>query len=114
MTVIEYFEKMLKKHNINLAQETKRNASEEILENIRFKIACCEKAIEALKERASVIRCKDCKHQIKIWHKDKRMKDGGYWVCFCDRNEDQFVAHSVNGYDDEFCSYGELKERETK
>ena len=66
MTVIEYFEKMLRKHNINLAQEIKRNASEEILENIRFKIACCTKALEALirtseKPVKDVDTCARCK-----------------------------------------------------
>lgn len=57
-----------------------------------------------------VVRCKDCKFQIKAWHKDGRMKEGGYWIYQCDRNDDPFVCHAVCGYDDEFCCYGERKE----
>lgn len=61
-------------------------------------------------DAVEVVRCKDCKFQIKVFHEDKRRKEGGYWLYFCYRNEDQFVCHAVNGYDDEFCCYGEKKE----
>ena len=61
---------------------------------------------------APVVRCKDCKHQCKIWHADKRMKEKGYWIYSCKRNSDHFVSHTVNGYDDEYCCYGERKKGE--
>lgn len=58
-----------------------------------------------------VVHCQDCKHQRKVWRTDKRYKAGGYWViCGCKRNEDPFVAHTVDGQDGEFCSAGERKE----
>ena len=59
--------------------------------------------------KAEIVRCKDCKHQQKYWHPDKRMKSKGYYLYWCDRNDDPFVSHTVNGYDDEFCSYGERR-----
>lgn len=60
-------------------------------------------------DAVEVVRCKDCKYQRKTWHKDRRMKDSGYWIYWCDRNEDPFVSHAVSGRDDEFCSYGERR-----
>ena len=63
-------------------------------------------------DAVEVVRCKDCKHQCKIWHADKRMKEKGYWIYSCKRNSDQFVTHTVNGYDDEYCCYPERKEVE--
>lgn len=69
-------------------------------------------AISALNGEAEpVVHCQDCKHQRKVWRPDKRYKAGGYWIiCGCERNEDQFVAHTVDGQDGEFCSAGERKE----
>ena len=61
---------------------------------------------------APVVRCKYCKHQCKTWHADKRMKEKGYWIYSCNRNSDPFVSHTVNGYDDEYCCYGERKKGE--
>ena len=63
-------------------------------------------------DAVEVVRCKDCKHQCKIWHADKRIKEKGYWIYSCKRNSDQFVSHTVNGYDDEYCCYGERKKGE--
>ena len=63
-------------------------------------------------DAVEVVRCKDCKHQCKIWHADKRMKEKGYWIYSCKRNSDPFVLHTVNGYDDEYCCYGERKKGE--
>lgn len=57
-----------------------------------------------------VVRCKDCEHQRKIWHKDNRMKEKGYYLYSCDRNSDPFVCHTVDGNDNDFCSYGKRKE----
>ena len=61
---------------------------------------------------APVVRCKYCKHQCKIWHADKRMKEKGYWIYSCKRNSDPFVSHTVNGFNDEYCCYGERKKGE--
>lgn len=58
------------------------------------------------------IRCKDCKHQKKYWHEDKRMKDKGYWVYDCDFIDDPFTGVPVCGQPDEFCSSAELRESE--
>lgn len=30
-----------------------------------------------------VVRCKDCKHQQKVWHPDKRMISKGYYLYWC-------------------------------
>ena len=56
-----------------------------------------------------IVYCKDCKFQVKVWHKDKRMKEGGLWLLRCGKNEDPFVCHVVDGQDDEFCSHGERR-----
>lgn len=50
MTYVEYFEKQLKKHGCDFRTALARGASEEILENISFKIQACGAAIKALKE----------------------------------------------------------------
>lgn len=53
-----------------------------------------------------VVRCKDCKHQEKTFHADKRMKNGGYYVYFCDLAEE----YSHVCLDDDFCSKGERRD----
>lgn len=58
-----------------------------------------------------VIRCMYCKYQLKSWHTDLRMKNKGYWLYGCERNPDPFASHTVEGYDDEYCSYGKRKEK---
>ena len=58
-----------------------------------------------------VVRCKDCIYQGKAFRKDKRMKEGGYYLYSCKRNGDPFTSHTVRGYDDEFCSYGERADK---
>lgn len=55
-----------------------------------------------------VVRCKDCKHQRKLFHADARRKEGGYFIYWCDL---------VDGYshvclDDDYCSKGERREDE--
>ena len=55
----------------------------------------------------AIIRCKDCKHQKKCWHEDKRMKDKGYWIYGCDLIDDSFVGTPVWGEDNQFCSSAE-------
>ena len=52
----------------------------------------------------AIIRCKDCKHQKKYWHEDKRMKDKGYWIYGCELISDSFVGTPVWGEDNQFCS----------
>ena len=57
----------------------------------------------------AIIRCKDCKHQKKVWHEDKRMKEKGYWVYDCEFIDDPFVGVPVCGQPDEFCSNAERR-----
>ena len=63
------------------------------------------------RERAytDVVRCKECIHQRKVWRKDGRMKEKGYYIVRCALNDDPFSSHCVGGCDDEFCSSGERK-----
>ncbi len=54
-----------------------------------------------------IIHCKDCVHQEKYWHEDKRRKNGGMYIYGCEL---------VDGYshvclDDDFCSRGERNDR---
>lgn len=56
-----------------------------------------------------IVRCGECKYQVKGWHEDNRMKSKGFYYYHCDRNEDPFVAHTVNGEPTDFCSYGERR-----
>ena len=51
-----------------------------------------------------IIRCEDCKYQIKSWIPDGRMKEKGYWVYSCDFIDDHFVGVPVWGRPDQFCS----------
>ena len=57
-----------------------------------------------------VVRCKDCKYQRKVWIEDKRYKFGGFLRVSCYRNDDIFASHTVDGDDNDFCSYGEQKD----
>lgn len=75
----------------------------------------CRKALETilpveLTERPQgepVIKCQDCKHQVKVWREDKRM--GGYWVYDCDFISDPFESTPVCGQPEEYCSSAEQK-----
>ena len=73
-------------------------------------------AIEALVENEpaidTIVKCKDCKHQKKYWHEDKRMKEKGYWIYGCDFVDDPFVGTPVLGADNQFCSSAEAKKNE--
>ena len=60
-------------------------------------------------DAVEVVRCKDCKYQRKVWIEDKRYKFGGFLCVSCDRNDGIFVSHTVDGDDNDFCSYGERK-----
>ena len=56
-----------------------------------------------------LIRCKDCKHQEVEWHEDRRRKDGGYMIYWCNLCEDPFVPHGVCGEPEGYCSLAEKK-----
>ena len=56
-----------------------------------------------------IIRCKDCKHQVKEWRDDKRLKDKGYWVCGCDVVGDACGYWALLGQDDDYCSRAERR-----
>lgn len=60
-----------------------------------------------------LIRCKDCKHQVKEWRDDKRLKDKGYWVCGCEVVGDACGYWALLGQDEDFCSYAERRTDET-
>ena len=51
-----------------------------------------------------LFNCDHCKHQRKVFHEDKRYKEGGYWLYSCALNGDPFDAHAVHGYPNEYCS----------
>lgn len=60
-------------------------------------------------ELVEVVRCKDCIHQQKVFHEDKRIKEGGYYICGCELAD----GYSVVCLDGDFCSRGKRKgERE--
>lgn len=54
MTALEYMEKQLQKHSMNLEREIKRGAPEADLCNIALKIGYYEEAVDALKMSAYV------------------------------------------------------------
>ena len=56
-----------------------------------------------------IVRCKDCKHQVKEWRDDKRLKDKGYWAYGCKVISDICGYWAWFGQDDEFCSEAERK-----
>ena len=60
--------------------------------------------------KGSLIRCKDCKHQVKEWRTDNRLKDKGYMVCGCDVVGDACGYWALLGQDEDFCSMAEPKE----
>lgn len=60
-------------------------------------------------DAVEVVRCENCVHQQKVWHSDKRMKEGGFFMYSCELNQDPFVAHVVDGNPGEFCSEGERR-----
>ena len=61
-------------------------------------------------EFTKVIRCRDCKHQVKEWRTDKRLKDKGYMVCGCDVVGAACGYWALLGQDEDFCSMAEPKE----
>jgi len=69
-----------------------------------------EDAVSAIENlppaQPEIIHCRDCKHQIKDFHEDKRRKDGGYYVYGCELADD----YSHVCLDDDFCSRAERQE----
>lgn len=59
-----------------------------------------------------IVLCQECIHQKKVFHEDRRYKEGGCWLYSCELNGDSFVSHAVNGIDYEFCSSGERRKDE--
>ena len=60
-------------------------------------------------DAVEVVRCENCTHQQKVWHDDKRMKKGGFFIYSCKLNEDPFVTHVVDGNPGEFCYAGKRR-----
>lgn len=98
MTALEYMERQLKKHTMNLERERKRGAPEEVLDDIALKISYYEEAVEDMRgmfDAVPVVRCGECERRDKsadltrtVWCK----------VLRCGMRKDSF------------CSYGERKE----
>ena len=59
-----------------------------------------------------ITRCKGCKHQVKEWRTDKRLKDKGYMVCGCEVVGDACGYWALLGQDDDYCSFAERREDE--
>ena len=64
-----------------------------------------EMFVGVIRKQEELIRCKDCKHQRKEYHEDKRRKDGGYSICWCDLVD----GYAPLGLDDEYCLWAERK-----
>ena len=56
-----------------------------------------------------IIRCKECKYQVKEWREDKRLKENGYWVYGCRVLSEICGYWAWFGQDDEFCSEAERR-----
>lgn len=59
-----------------------------------------------------IVRCKDCKHQVKEWRTDKRLKNKGYMVCGCEVVGDACGYWALLGQDDDYCSFAERRTNE--
>ena len=57
-------------------------------------------------EPEQIVRCKDCKHQEKFFHEDKRRKEGGYYIFGCELAD----GYSHVCLDEDFCSQAERKD----
>ena len=91
-----------------------REEAIEILEGLAVPISAetaFDMAIDVLKQ-PEIVRCRDCKHQVKEWRDDKRLKDKGYWVYGCKMISDACGYWACFGQDNEFCSDAERKEGE--
>lgn len=91
-------------------EDALRNIPAVDAETVCKQIGLVKEAFEMAKaDLAPVVRCENCTHQQKLWHDDKRMKEGGFFIYNCKLNEDPFVAHVVNGNPGEFCCEGKRR-----
>ena len=65
---------------------------------------------DALQSKKDIIKCQDCKHRVKEWREDKRMKDKGYWAYGCSHFGELSGYWCFGGCDDEYCSDAEKKD----
>lgn len=57
-----------------------------------------------------IVRCKDCKYRKGTFHADRRMKEGGYWVYWCELDTGDPFELGRNAQDDNwFCGDGEWR-----
>lgn len=74
------------------------------------------KSIENLERlpaaQPEITRCKGCKHQVKEWRTDKRLKDKGYMVCGCEVVGDACGYWALLGQDDDYCSFAERRTKD--
>lgn len=93
----------------------KRSDAIDAIKKMFAKSLARERAIDAVNSVPSaepkIIRCKDCKHQEVEWHEDRRRKDGGYMIYWCNLCEDPFVAHGVCGEPKGYCSRAERRDQ---
>lgn len=58
-----------------------------------------------------VVRCKDCKHRKGTFHADRRRKEGGYWIYWCELDTGDPFSLGRNAEDDNwFCADGERRD----
>lgn len=121
ITAAIYAERMLKSEE--RTAESAQNVPNDELISKKSAIDCVkaspingwvkEDLIQALETAPSaqpeIIRCKGCKHQVKEWRTDKRLKDNGYMVCGCDVVGDACGYWALLGQDDDYCSMAERK-----
>ena len=72
----------------------------------------CGKASAEQPTDKPVIKCKECKHQIKEWREDRRMKEKGYWTYGCKYFGDLMGYWGFGGNDNEFCSEAEQRDEQ--
>ena len=85
--------------NVTFDTEKLKELTDDIVERI--------KSGEIVLQDERIIKCKDCKHRVKEWREDRRMKDKGYWVYGCKHFGEIMGYWGWGGYDDEFCSDAE-------
>lgn len=56
-------------------------------------------------DAVEVVRCKDCIHQEKFFHEDKRRKDGGHYIYGCELAD----GYSHVCLDGDYCSRGKRR-----
>ena len=75
-------------------------------------IIACSVPYEERPQGKPIIKCQDCKYQVKEWREDKRMKEKGYWVYGCKHFGEIMGYWGFGGYDNEFCSDAEQRGNE--